>query len=83
MSNVEISNVLDYWKLPNGNYIVKRKNDEGLDGDNNLKNTLPSHLGAFILSNSKKSLNIFIREKNNGFYKNDIYYGETDSLYIQ
>ena len=47
-------NVLDYWRLPNGNYIVKLKKDDGLDGDNDVKNTLPSHLGAFILSNSKR-----------------------------
>ena len=42
--------VLEYWKLPNGNFIVKFKKDDGLDGDNDVKNTLPSHLGAFILS---------------------------------
>ena len=41
-------NVLDYWKLPNGKYIVKMKNDDGLDDDNNVKNTLPSHLEAFF-----------------------------------
>ena len=44
--------VLDYWRLPNGNYIVKLKNDDGLDGDNDVKHTLPSHLGVFKLSNS-------------------------------
>ena len=22
-------NVLDYWRLPNGNYIVKKKKDDG------------------------------------------------------
>ena len=61
-------NVLEYWKLPNGYYIVKVKKDDGLDGKNDVKNTLPSHLGAFILSNSKRIVNNFIREKN-GFYK--------------
>ena len=75
-------NVLDYWKLPNGNYIVKLKKDDGLEGDNDVKNTLPSHLGAFILSNSKRIMNNFIREIN-GFYNNSIYYGDTDSLYIE
>ena len=75
-------NVLDYWKLPNGNYIVKLKKDDGLEGDNDVKNTLPSHLGAFILSNSKRIINNFIREIN-GFYNNSIYYGDTDSLYIE
>ena len=75
-------NVLDYWKLPNGNYIVKLKKDDGLEGDNDVKNTLPSHLGAFILSNSKRIMNNFIREIN-GFYNNSIYYTDTDSLYIE
>ena len=77
-----LENVLDYWKSPNGNYIVKTEDDDGLDGDNNVKNTLPSHLGAFILSNSKRILNSLISEIN-GIYNNSIYYGDTDSLYIQ
>ena len=75
-------NVLDYWKLPNGNYIVKMKKDDGLDDDCDIKNTLRSVLGAFILSNSKRIMNNFIREIN-GFYNNSIYYGDTDSLYIE
>ena len=75
-------NVLDYWKLPNGKYIVKLKKDDSLDGDSDVKNTLPSQLGAFILSDSKRIMNKFIREIN-GFYNNSIYYGDTDSLYIE
>ena len=75
-------NVLDFWKLLNGNYIVKLKKDDGLEGDNDVKNILPSHLGASILSNSKRIMNNFIREIN-GFYNNRIYYGDTDSLYIE
>ena len=75
-------NVLDYWRLPNGNYIVKLKKDDGLESDTDVKNTLPSHLGAFILSNSQRIINNFIREIN-GFYNNSIYYGDTDSVYIE
>ena len=75
-------NVLDYWNLPNGNYIVKMKKDDGLDDVCDIKNTLPAVLGAFILSNSRQIMNKFIREKN-GFYKNNIYYTDTDSLYIE
>ena len=41
-------NVIEYWKLPNGNYIVKMKKDDGLEGDNYVKKTLPSLLGAFF-----------------------------------
>ena len=74
-------NVLDYWRLPNGNYIVKMKEDDGLD-DCDIKNTLPAVLGAFILSNTKRIMNKFIREIN-GFYNNSIYYGDTDSLYTE
>ena len=72
-------NVLDYWKLTNGNYIVKMKKDDGLDDDCDNKNTLPAVLKTFILSNSKRFMNNFIREIN-GFYNNSIYYGDTDSL---
>ena len=43
---------------------------------------MPSPLGAFILSNSKRIMKNFIREEN-GFYKNSIYYGDTDSLYVE
>ena len=75
-------NVLDYWKLPNGNYIVKMKRDDGLDDDCDVKNTLPAVLGAFILANSRRIMNKFIREIN-GFYENNIYYTDTDSLYIE
>ena len=41
-------NVLGYWRLPNGNNIVKIKKDDGLDDDNDVKNVLPSHLGALF-----------------------------------
>ena len=62
-------------------YSESKKND-GLDGDNDVKNTLPSHLGAFLLSISKRNMNNFIREIN-GFYNNKTYYGDTDSVYIE
>ena len=57
-------NVIDYWKLPNGNYIVKMKRDDGLDDDCDFKNTLSAVLGAFILSNSRRIMNKFFREIN-------------------
>ena len=75
-------NVLDYWRLPKGHYILKFKKDEGLDGDNEVKNTLPSHLAAFISSKSKQIMNNFIKEIN-GFYNNSIYYGDTVSMYTK
>ena len=33
-------NVLVYWRLPNGENIVKYKKDHGLEGDNDVKITL-------------------------------------------
>ena len=75
-------NVLDFWKIPNGNYIVRMKKDDGLDDDCDIKNTFTAVLGAFILANSRRIMNNFIREIN-GFYDNNIYYTDTDSLYIE
>ena len=40
------------------------------------------HLGAFVLSNSKRIMNNFIHAIN-GFYTNDVYFTDTDSLYIE
>ena len=75
-------NVLDYWKLSNGNYIVKMRKDDGLDDDCDNQKTLPSVLGAFILSISKRIMNNFIREIN-GFYNNNLCYTDCDSLYVE
>ena len=74
--------VSDYWKIPMGNFIVKFKKDDGLDGDNDVKNTLPCHMGAFISRNSKRNANCYIRQIS-GFYNISIYYGHTDRLYIE
>ena len=56
--------VLEYWRLPNGNYIVKMKRDDELDDDCDIKITLPAVLGAFILAITRKIMNKFIREIN-------------------
>ena len=74
--------VKDYWKLPNGKYIVKLAMDEGIDNEIEDRNTMPSQLGAFILSNSKRIMNNFIRVID-GFKTNNVYYQDTDSLYIE
>ena len=39
-------NVLDYWKLPNGNYFVKMKKGDGLADKCDIKNTLSTHWGV-------------------------------------
>ena len=74
--------VKDYWRLPNGKYIVKLTLDEGVDTDVEEKNCMPSQLGAFILSNSKRIMNNFVRCID-GFKNNNVYYQDTDSLYIE
>ena len=74
--------VKDYWKISGLNYIVKMIDDAGLEDEVKKLNTMPLHLGAFVLSNSKRIMNNFIHAIN-GFYTNDLYYTDTDSLYIE
>ena len=74
--------VLDYQNINHGNYIVKMKDDEGLEDEVKICNTLPLQLAVFILSNSRRIMNNFIHAID-GFYTNDVYYTDTDSLYIE
>ena len=74
--------VKDYWKISGINYIVKMIDDAGLEEEVKKLNTMPPHLGAFLLSNSKRIMNNFIHAIN-GFYTNDVYFTDTDSLYIE
>ena len=57
------------------------KKDDVLEDDCDIENTLPEVIGALILSNTRRIINNFIWEIN-GFHKNNIYYTDTDSLYI-
>ena len=74
--------VLDYQKINYGNYIVKLKDDEGLEDEVKKVNTLPLQLAVVILSNSKRIMNNFIHAIGR-FYTNDVYYTDTDSVYIE
>ena len=74
--------IRDYWKISGINCIVKMIDDAGLEDEVKKLNTMPLHLGAFVLSNSRRIMNNFIHA-NNGFYTNDVYYTDTDSLYIE
>ena len=56
--------------------------DAGLEDEVEKINTMLLHLGAFVLSNSKRNMNNFIHA-NNGNYTNDVYYTDTDNLYIE
>ena len=75
--------IKEWFPLKNGNFIVKLEDDEGVDDYDKAKsiNTMPSHFGSFILSHSKRLMNNVFREID-GFYSNNIYYGDTDSGYI-
>ena len=75
-------NVLEFRKLPNWNHKVNLGKADGLEGDKDVKNTLPSHLRAFILSNSKRFMKDLIR-KFYGFITYNVYYTDPDSLYIE
>ena len=74
--------VKEYWKISGINYIVRMIDDVGLEDEIKKINTMPLHLGAFVLSNSKRIMNNFIHAID-GFYTNDVYYTGTDSLYIE
>ena len=74
--------VNDYWKIRYGKYIVKMVDDAGLEDDVKKLKTMPLHLGAFVLSNSKRNMNNFIHAIDR-FYAIDLYYTDTDSLYIE
>ena len=74
--------VLDYQKINYGKYIVKMKDDEGLQDEVKKVNAMPLHLGAFVLSNSKRIMNKYIQAVD-GFFSKDVYYTDTDSLYIK
>ena len=74
--------VIDYQKINHGNYIVKLKHVEGIEDEVRKVNSLPLQLDVFNLSNSKRMMNNFIHAID-GFYTNDVYYTDTDSLYIE
>ena len=74
--------VLDFQKNKYGNYIVKMKDDEGLQDEVKKVNTMPLHLGAFVLSNSERIMNNFTHALD-GFNSNDVYYTDADSVYIE
>ena len=62
------------------NYVIKHKSDPGIDKKKKLK-SMPSHIGIFVLSHSKRIVKKFVHEKS-GFYSNKVYYQDTDSLYM-
>ena len=74
--------VKDYWKISGINYIVKMIDDARLEDEIEKMNTMPLHLGAFVLSKSKRFMNNS-RHTIGVFYTNDVYYTDTDSFYFE
>ena len=73
--------VVDYEPLPNGDFVIKYKIDPGIDKIKEVEKIMPSHLGVFLLSQSKRIMNKFDHEID-GFCSNKVNYQDTDSLYI-
>ena len=76
--------VKEWFPLKNGNLIVKLEDDKGVDNFDKAQsvNTMPSHFGMYILSDSKRLMNEVFNQVG-GFYNNSIYYADTDSVYKQ
>ena len=83
MKEIFDDRVKEWFPLKDGNLIVKLEEHEGVDDYDKAKsiNSMTSHFGSSILSRSKRLMNDVIKEIN-GFYNNNIYYTDTDSLYI-
>ncbi|ESO82642.1 hypothetical protein LOTGIDRAFT_155656 [Lottia gigantea] len=75
------SHVKSYEKVNDSQYIVEINEEEKEFIPPKSTRLTPSHLGSFVLSHSKKIMNNFIRVID-GSYKPEIYYTDTDSLYI-
>ena len=56
--------------------------DAGLEDKVKKLNSLRLHLNVFVLSKSKRIIDDFIHTIDE-FYTNDVYYTDTDSLYIE
>ena len=74
--------VKDYSRISHGNFFVEMIDDKGREDEVKKINSMPLHLGAFVSSNSKRIMNNFIHAIN-GFYINDLYYEDTESMYIE
>ena len=75
--------VKERFPLKNGNLIVKKEDDEGVDDYHKGKSvkTRPSQFGSKTLSYSKRLMNDVIKEMV-GYYNDTICYIDNDSLHI-
>ena len=63
--------VIDYWKISGNNCIVEMIDDAGSEDEVKKLNTMPLQMGAFVLGNSRRIMNNFIRAINR-FYTKEI-----------
>ena len=81
--------IKNYEKVKNDLYYVEKEIEETefkksytfMMKEKEYTNLMPSHLGSFILSHSRRIMNNFILTIN-GFKEPKIYYTDTDSIYI-
>ena len=62
MSKEYDERVLDYWRLPKRECLVKMEQDHGLQCETDIKITGSVHLGSLILSNNKRNMINFVRK---------------------
>ena len=75
--------VIERFPLKSKNIVVKIVDHNGIDDNGHSKkiNSQPCHLGAFILSHSKRLMNDVLIALD-GFKNHKIYYSDTDNVYI-
>ena len=54
--------VVDYEPLSNGEYVTMYRSDAGYEKMKGIVKSMPSHVGLFVLSNSKRIMNMFVHE---------------------
>ena len=75
--------MVDYRHLLDNKFRVELKTVEGNDVEGlDLKNTMPLHLGIFVLSKNERLMTDFVFAID-GFKEMKKYYSDTDSLYIE
>ena len=78
-----VSILKEWWPMKNDKLLDKLENDADIDDQDIAKtiNQMPCHLGSYILSYSKRRLDVVSREID-GFYSNNFFSGDTDNAYF-
>ena len=75
--------VKEWWPMRNGNLTVKLEDHAGVVDQDSAKsiNQMACHLGSYIVGHSKRKMKNVIPQRD-GFYTNNIYYGDMVSANI-